>query len=65
MKAFLIGLGAGATVALLFAPRTGKETQRAVSKFAKQGMDHAMESGKKMSAQVKDLADQAKEFPAF
>jgi len=61
MKAFLIGLGTGAAVALLFAPQTGKKTQRAVSKFAKQGMDRAMESGKRVSAQVKDLTDQAKE----
>jgi len=65
MKGFLIGLGAGAAIALLFAPRTGKETQRAVSKFAKQGMDRAMESGKKMSAQVKEVTDQAKEVATF
>ena len=65
MKEFLIGLGVGATIALLFAPRRGKETQRAVSKFAKQGINRAMESGKELSAQVKEVADQAKEVAAF
>jgi gas vesicle protein len=38
---FLIGLGAGAAVAMLFAPRSGEETRELIAKNAKKGRRYA------------------------
>ena len=39
MKGFLIGLSAGAIVALLYAPKTGKETRRYISRRVDRGRE--------------------------
>ncbi len=46
MLAFLIGAAAGAAVALLFAPASGKDTRDFISEKAREGRDKAAEAAK-------------------
>ncbi len=52
---FLAGLGVGAILALLFAPKSGKETREYLSQKADEGKDF-------MTAKSKELRKQAEEF---
>ena len=51
MAYFLAGMGLGAVVALLFAPRTGKETREYISQRAEEGRDY-----------VRQKSDEGREF---
>ncbi|MGA3189307.1 MAG: YtxH domain-containing protein [Bryobacteraceae bacterium] len=52
---FTAGAAIGATIALLYAPQTGKETRRYLNKKTRQGREV-------LSDASEDLADKAKEF---
>jgi len=72
---FLAGLGIGAILALLFAPRSGKETRDYIAQRAEEGRDFvktkaeelrkqaegAVEKGKDLVAKQKDLLSAALE----
>ena len=47
MLAFLVGAVAGAAVALLYAPATGRETREFLSEKAREGRDRAAEAAAK------------------
>ena len=55
--AFLAGLGAGAAVALLYAPQSGEKTQKLIAKKVHEGMNQVNATGKRIQAQAKDLAE--------
>ena len=57
MTFLLIGLGAGALAALLFAPKTGKTLRRDL----KRGYEDAKDTLQEWSAEAKDKAQEAKE----
>jgi gas vesicle protein len=59
--AFLMGLGVGVASALLFAPQSGKKTQRFVSQKVQKGIDQEAAAGKQVGAEVRDWADKGKE----
>jgi gas vesicle protein len=59
--AFLAGLGVGTVATLMLAPQSGKDTQELLSGKLKGGLDQVASAGKKVRAQVKDLANSAKE----
>jgi gas vesicle protein len=59
--AFLAGLGVGAVAALMVAPQSGKDTQELVAGKPRGGLDQVTSAGKKVRAQVKDLANRGKE----
>ena len=59
--AFLAGLGVGAVATLMLAPRSGKETQDLLAGKLRGGLDQVTSAGKKVRAQVKDLANRGKE----
>jgi gas vesicle protein len=46
MLAFLVGAAAGAAVALLFAPASGKDTREFISEKAREGRDKATEAAR-------------------
>jgi gas vesicle protein len=46
MLAFLVGAAAGAAVALLFAPASGKDTRDFISEKAREGRDKATEAAR-------------------
>jgi gas vesicle protein len=47
MLAFLVGAVAGAAVALLYAPATGRETREFLGEKAREGRDRATEAANK------------------
>jgi len=60
----LTGLTAGVFLGLAFAPRSGKETQALLKQKTRESLDQLAASGKKVGAQIQDLADRGKEMVA-
>jgi gas vesicle protein len=60
-SAFLMGLGVGAALALLFAPQSGRKTQRFVSQKVQKGLDQMAAAGKHVGTEIKDWADRGEE----
>lgn len=65
----LAGLGLGAGVALLFAPKSGRETREYLARMAQEGRDQVAEKGeefvdrgKKIYEHGKAVVDEAMEF---
>ena len=65
----LAGMGLGAGFALLFAPQSGRETRRYLSRLAREGRERVSESGeefvdrgKKIYEHGKAVVDEAMEF---
>ena len=63
------GIGLGTGVALLFAPKSGRETRRDISRMAREGRERVVETGeevmdrgRKVYAQGKHAVDDAIEF---
>ena len=70
-RCFLImaGMGIGAGLALLFAPKTGKETRQYISRMAHDGREKVVETGeefvdrgKKVYEHGKAVVDEAMEY---
>jgi gas vesicle protein len=63
--ALLAGLGVGAVAGLvaglMVAPQSGKDTQELLAGKLRGGLDQVASAGKKVRAQVKDLANRGKE----
>jgi gas vesicle protein len=63
--AFLAGLGVGAVAGLvaglMVAPQSGKDTQELLAGKLRGGLDQVASAGKKVRAQIKDLANRGKE----
>ena len=59
--AFLAGLGVGTVTGLMIAPQSGKDTQELLAGKLRGGLDQVASAGKKVRAQVKDLANRGKE----
>jgi gas vesicle protein len=59
--AFLAGLGVGTVVTLMLAPHSGQETQELLAGKLRGGLDEVASAGKKVRAQVKDIASSGKE----
>ena len=65
----LAGMGLGAGIALLFAPKSGREARRYLSRLALEGRERVLESGeefvdrgKKIYEHGKAVVDEAMEF---
>lgn len=61
---FLAGLGIGAAVALLLAPKSGKETRDMISQKATEGRDYLASRGKEYRRQAEDYVGKAKDVVA-
>jgi len=65
LSAFALGIGVGAALGVLFAPKSGEETRDYIAQNAKQGMDQAVSKGREWAQRaqqtVSDTADQMKE----
>ena len=57
----MAGVGMGAVVALLFAPKSGKETRKYISDRAEDGKDFVVTKGREFRRQAEDLVDRGKE----
>ena len=59
---FLVGGGIGAVIALLFAPRSGRETRDLIAQKATEGRDRVTSTGRMVSDRVTDYIDKGKEI---
>ena len=57
----LIGAGIGATLALLFAPKSGRELRGEIADYTKRGIDVAGESARAIGARATDVYGTASE----
>ncbi len=59
---FCVGVGVGAVLGMLFAPKSGEEMREDISDTAQRGMDAAAQKGRKWARRAKsaagDMADQ-------
>jgi gas vesicle protein len=61
---FLAGLGIGAVVALLFAPRSGKETREYIAQKAEEGRDFVVSKSEEIRKQAEDALEKGKDLVA-
>jgi gas vesicle protein len=61
---FLAGLGLGAIVALLFAPRSGKETRDYLTQKAEEGRGYVTTKGREIREQAEEAVDRARDVVA-
>jgi gas vesicle protein len=60
VPAFAIGLGVGAAVGILFAPRSGRDTRDRVVENAKDNLEGAIAAGQQLKQRAQDSIDQVK-----
>jgi gas vesicle protein len=58
---FLIGFGLGAVVALLFAPKSGKELREDIAERTRRGIEKAGETYETAREKAKEIVQEAKE----
>ena len=59
---FLAGLGIGAVMALLFAPRSGKETRDMIVQKAEEGRDYVVTKSEELRKQAEDAVDKGRDM---
>ena len=59
---FLAGLGIGAVVALLLAPRSGKETREFIVNKAEEGRDFMVSKSEEIRKQAEDAVEKGKDL---
>ena len=58
---FLVGLGVGALVGVLFAPKSGEETRKFLADKADEGRDYAQKKARELRERADDLIERGKE----
>ncbi len=58
---FLVGAAVGASVALLYAPKTGKDMRRLIAKKTEEGREALSDSSKDVIDRGRELFDRARE----
>jgi gas vesicle protein len=58
---FLVGLGIGAVVGILFAPKSGEETREYLSKRADEGKEYAQRKARELRERAEDLVERGKQ----
>lgn len=61
---FLVGLGIGALLGILFAPKSGEETREYLSSKADEGRDYAQRKARELRDRAEDLIERSKEIMA-
>jgi gas vesicle protein len=61
---FLVGLGIGALIGILFAPKSGEETREYLSSKADEGRDYAQKKARELRERAEDLIERSKEIMA-
>jgi gas vesicle protein len=59
---FLVGLGIGALVGILYAPKSGDETRELLSQKADEGRDYAQKKARELRERAEDLLERSKEI---
>ncbi len=58
---FLVGLGIGSLIGILFAPKSGEETRDYLSAKADEGRDYAQKKARELRERAEDLLERSKE----
>jgi gas vesicle protein len=58
---FLVGLGLGALVGVLFAPKSGEETRDLLSQKADEGRDYAQRKARELRERADELIERSKD----
>jgi gas vesicle protein len=58
---FLVGLGVGALVGVLFAPKSGEDTREFLAKRADDGREFAQKKARELRERADDLIERSKE----
>lgn len=58
---FLVGLGIGALLGILFAPKSGEETRELLSSKADEGRDYAQKKARELRERADDLIQRGKD----
>jgi len=61
---FVVGLGIGAIIGILFAPKSGEETRDYLSAKADEGRDYAQQKARELRERAEDLLERSKEIMA-
>jgi len=59
---FLVGMGIGALLGILFAPKSGEETREYLSSKADEGRDYAQKKARELRERAEDLIERSKEI---
>jgi gas vesicle protein len=59
---FLVGLGIGALVGILFAPKSGEETREYLAAKADEGKEYAQKKARELRERAEDLIERSKEI---
>jgi gas vesicle protein len=62
VSSFLIGLGIGAIIGVLFAPHSGEETRDYLAAKADEGRDYAQKKARELRERAEDLLERSKEI---
>ena len=58
---FLVGMGIGALVGLLFAPKSGEETRKFLADKADEGRDYAQKKARELRERADDLIERGRD----
>jgi gas vesicle protein len=61
---FMVGLGIGALVGILFAPKSGDETREYLSQRAEEGKEYAQRKARELRERAEDLVERGKQVAA-
>jgi gas vesicle protein len=61
---FVVGLGIGALIGILFAPKSGEETRDYLSSKADEGRDYAQKKARELRERAEDLLERSRELMA-
>ena len=59
---FIVGLGVGALIGILFAPKSGEETREYLSGKAEEGKEYAQKKARELRERAEDLIERSKEI---
>jgi gas vesicle protein len=59
---FLVGMGIGALLGILFAPKSGEETREYLSTRADEGREYAQSKARELRERAEDLIERSKEI---
>src|SRR6202035_260888 len=62
VSAFLVGIGVGAAIGILFAPQSGEETRNYLIGRAQDKLEEALSTGQKWANRAKKNVDDAPDF---
>jgi gas vesicle protein len=59
---FIVGLGIGTLVGILFAPKSGQETRDFLAQKADEGREYAQKKARELRERAEDLIERSKEI---